>query len=178
MRDQEIQLSNYCRWDDSRNFAELLKKHSDLDVTIKNGLCFIYAIKHKNSEILKSLLDYYEKTNLKDNYDSMEYKTAKHALRQILEEAIEQYPITSEIEDILKPYVTTDEYSTEDIESLKDDAEASYQFDDPDITDLDNGSNPISLLTLANLRDWNNYNSDHQAQQKLIGTTDTAEHEL
>ena len=107
-------LSDYCRWNDNRSLLKLLKKHSDLDLTIEEGICFSFAIKHKNEDMLNTLLEYYEKTNLQCDHDSMEYKIAHYKLRQILQEAINSFDVSSEIQKSLNSYIITNEDSDDE----------------------------------------------------------------
>jgi len=107
-------LSDYCRWNDNRSLLKLLKKHSDLDITIEEGICFSFAIKHKNVDMLNTLLDYYEKTKLQGDHDSMEYKIAHYKLRQILQEAINSFDVSSKIQESLNSYIITTEDSDDE----------------------------------------------------------------
>jgi hypothetical protein len=93
---------------------KLLKKHSDLDITIEEGVCFSFAIKHKNVDMLNTLLDYYEKTKLQGDHDSMEYKIADYKLRQILQEAINSFDVCSKIQESLNSYIITTDDSDDE----------------------------------------------------------------
>lgn len=168
MRNEEMQLSNYCRWNDTNSLTKLLEKYSDLDLIIKDGLCFKLSIKHQNIQMLKSLLDYYVKTKLQGYYDSIEYKTAKYTLRQILTDAAEQYDITDEIQEVLTPYITSRDSDTL---SLPDDdiLEAGLWENNDDEMD----STTIYSLTTSNLREWTN----QKPATELIGNTTDIPHD-
>jgi hypothetical protein len=110
-------LCDYCRWNDNRGVASLLAKHRDLDLTVDEGIYFRLAIKHNNPAMLKTLLKYYENEKLtksdkeknEEYKQSDEYKAAKYQLKKIFEEAEERFNISPEMQEIIAPYVATDE---------------------------------------------------------------------
>lgn len=105
-----IKLSNYISWEDTKEVKKLLEKESDIDLTYKEGLFFKLAIKHNNKELFNTLLEHFEKIQLKEkDIDSIEYKLLKYELRKILEEAIDSFEISEEMEKMLAPYLPQEE---------------------------------------------------------------------
>lgn len=105
-----IKLSNYISWEDTKEVKRLLERESDIDLTYKEGLFFKLAIKHDNKELLNTLLEHFEKIQLKEkDVDSIEYKLLKYELRKILEEAVDSFEISEEMEKVLAPYLPQEE---------------------------------------------------------------------
>lgn len=105
-----IKLSNYISWDDAKEVKRLLEKEDDIDLTYNEGLFFKLAIKHDNNEILNVLIEYFDKTQLKEKeLDSMDYKLLKYELRKILENAVDSFEISEEMERVLAPYLPQEE---------------------------------------------------------------------
>ena len=118
---------------------ELLNKTPNIDVAMKEGKCFHFAIGNKNVKMLNVFLEHYINIQipriLSEHYsedllqnkefirETTEYKMAKHVLKNILEEAEAMYDFTSEIEEIITPYISIDE-SSEDEQDL-----SSFELD-------------------------------------------------
>jgi hypothetical protein len=145
----DIILTSYCCSDENIKAKNLLQKYSDIDLTEDGGIYFRIAIKHKNPEMLNILLDYYEKTKMSENRDSIEYQTAKDKLQQILKDAVKSFDTSDEIQEILNRYIPQDndtisEQDSQDLENDFSDLESSAtdQSND-DLTD------DINYLTLT-----------------------------
>lgn len=104
-------LSNYCSWDQTENLDRILSQNVGIDLTYNNGIYFRLSIKHNNTKTLNSLLQYYEQTNLKGDFESIEYKVAKHKLQQILQDAINTFTPSKEIQEVLEKYLPKEEDS-------------------------------------------------------------------
>jgi len=104
-------LSNYCSWDQTENLDRILSQNVGIDLTYNNGIYFRLSIKHNNTKILNSLLQYYERTNLKGYFESIEYKVAKHKLQQILQDAVNTFTPSKEIQELLEKYLPKEEDS-------------------------------------------------------------------
>ena len=103
-------LYNYVRWDDNKNVIKMLNNYAEIDLTYEGGIYFKIAIKHNNKEVLSALLEHFEKIQLKEKeLDSMDYKLLKYELRKILEESIDSFEISEEIEKVLAPYLPQEE---------------------------------------------------------------------
>lgn len=121
-------LTFYCQNNNTRGLVNLLKQHSDLDLTTEEGICFFFAIKHNNIEMLNNLLDYYKDIKLQGDCNSMEYKVANYTIKKILQESVDSLnQVSPEILEILAPYITTAEDSDDEL-YLSD-------FDDYDATE-------------------------------------------
>jgi hypothetical protein len=120
----EMELINYCRWNDDKGLIKVLEKYHDLDLTITDGLCFQLAIKHKNVNMVNILLNYYQTAGLQGDRESMEYKEASYRLQKILEEAIDSFEVSPEIQESLNPYIATaDSGDEQDLSGFEDDIE-------------------------------------------------------
>ena len=106
---KEKLLSDYCRWDDSNSVIKLLKQNFIIDLTYNDGIYFRLSIKHNNIKMLNSLLQYYEQNNLKDDSNSLEYKVAKYKLQQILQDAVNTFTPSKEMEVVLEKYLPKEE---------------------------------------------------------------------
>lgn len=114
-------LSNYCSWDQTENLDRILSQNVGIDLTYNNGIYFRLSIKHNNTKTLNSLLQYYEQTNLKGDFESIEYKVAKHKLQQILQDAINTFTPSKEIQEILEKYLPKEDVDSEqDLNDLED----------------------------------------------------------
>ena len=102
-------LSNYCRWNDNKSVVELLDQSLDIDLTYNDNIYFRLAFKNNNVEMLNSLLDYYEKTQLQGDSNSLEYKVAKHKLQTVLQDAINSVDVSKEMQAILEKYLPKEE---------------------------------------------------------------------
>ena len=115
-----IKLSNYCGWDQSGNVDRILNQYTDIDLTYDNNIYFKLAIKHNNTKILGILLEYYEKTQLKGDSNSLEYKVAKHKLQTVLQDAINSVDISEEMQVVLDKYLPKEEDSDQELDDLED----------------------------------------------------------
>jgi len=139
-------LSDYCRWDKYKKAIKLLKEHDDLDLTMENGICFRFAIKHNNIEILNALLDYYTKNKLQaGDHDSMAYKVASYELRSILQNAVNAFEVSTEMQKMLDPYIaTTDDEHEQDLSEFDDNDAITALDTDHSSTNNSSGSDEDS----------------------------------
>lgn len=128
---KEKLLSDYCRWDDTNSVIKLLKQNFIIDLTYNDGIYFRLSIKHNNIKMLNSLLQYYEQTSLKGDSNNLEYKVAKYKLQQILQDAVNTFTISKEIQEVLEKYLPKEE----DVNSEQDlsDLENLLGFDTKEI---------------------------------------------
>jgi hypothetical protein len=107
---KSIQLSNYCRWDEDKGVNKVLNEDRGIDVTAENGIYFRLAIKHNNIKILKTLLEYYENTQLQNEANNQPtIFLAKQKLQTILQDAVKSFDISREIQEVLVKYLPTEE---------------------------------------------------------------------
>ena len=106
---KNILLSDYVSWDDTKKVSDMLNQYKDIDLTYDDGLYFKLSIKHDNSKMLNVLLQYYEQTKLKGNFDSIEYKVAKCKLQQILQDAENTFRLSKESQVVLEKYLLKEE---------------------------------------------------------------------
>jgi len=113
-------LSNYCRWNDNKSVMEVLNQNLDIDLTYNDNVYFRLAFKNNNVEMLNSLLDYYEKTQLQGDSNTLEYKVTKHKLQQVLQNAINSVDISKEMQIVLDKYLPKEEDSDQELDDLED----------------------------------------------------------
>ena len=73
----------------------LLEQNPDIDVCYKTGSYFHFALRDYNTELLQALLEYAEQPQ----------HVSKSKLRDVLQEAYDSFPISPEIEVLLRPYL-------------------------------------------------------------------------
>lgn len=152
-----IKLSNYCSWDQSENVDRILNQSTDIDLTYNDNIYFKLTIKHNNTKILGILLNYYEKTQLQGDSNSLEYKIAKHKLQTVLQEAVNSVDISEEMQIVLDKYLPKEEDSDLELDDLED-IQISYfsnNFENIELTE-DN------LKKLENNHDLELVGKDHQ----------------
>ena len=120
---KNIQLSNYCRWDDSISVKNFLNKYADIDILYENGIYFRFAVKNDNVNILNNLFQYFEKTKLQEHpQDIYSVPLARCQLQEILREAVETYEFSEEMQTALNRYLPKEGEETEqgltDIENV------------------------------------------------------------
>lgn len=91
-----------------------------IDVTYDNGVFFDFTISKNNLDMLNSLLEYYEKTQLQGDSNSFEYKVAKHKLQQILQNAANTFNLSKEVQAVLDKYLPKEEDSDQELDDLED----------------------------------------------------------
>ena len=114
-----FKLSNYCRWNQSENAIRIMNEDQNIDIKHKDGEVFLFAIENNNPTILNSLIKYYEKNQLKGDFESIEYKVAKHKLQQ---DAVNTFTPSKEIQEVLEKYLPKEDIDSEqdlsDLENL------------------------------------------------------------
>ncbi len=89
----------------------LLNRKNDLDLTYDNGTFFNMSIENNSYDIVKVLLEYFERNQLNAyKQGSYEYSLLKGKMRNILEQAIEYNDISLEMKNILSPYLDFNDY--------------------------------------------------------------------
>ena len=61
--------------------------------------------------MLNTLIKYYERNQLQGDSNSLEYKVAKHKLQQILQDAVNTFTPSKEIQELLEKYLPKEEDS-------------------------------------------------------------------
>lgn len=124
---KNIQLSNYCRWNDNKSIIQFFNKNDEVNMMYNEGIFFKFAFKHENSNMLHTLLDfYYDQYDLDqpiENYN-FEQKEKKYNLLQVLQDCTETYDLSEEIEKTLQEYsinLTDDNSSVGDLEEFETD---------------------------------------------------------
>ena len=141
-------LFDYCRQNcDNIVIERCLKKHDNLDLLYKKGIFFKFAIGNDNINMLNALLQYYKDQNFKDDFEDYEHKITKYKLKLVLQDAVDTYHVSDEIQKILDRYLKCDE-DTDTDQALSD-------FDDIDDpippTKYEKNDGSSSTLTRANL---------------------------
>ena len=104
MKANEHALFQYCSWDLTDRAVEAICTDQNLDLTYEDGIYFKLAIKNKNNEILKALLEKYYYTKLQDTYCT-DYKISLNKLQDILVEASEICDIPLETQSLINEYI-------------------------------------------------------------------------
>lgn len=103
---KHIKLSNYISWDDNDKVMNMLGQYQDIDLTYDGGIFFKLGVKHNNIKIIAALFEYFNKTQLQDKIiDTIEYKLAKHKISTILQDAVNSFDISEEMQKVLTPYL-------------------------------------------------------------------------
>lgn len=115
-------LYDYCRMNKPELLAKILESSTEvMSITFEDGILFNIAISNKLYNVLNILLDYYKTTQLQSDTETIEYKLAQHKLTNILQEAINSYDISPTIQNLLKPYVNTnDDDSEQDLSGFEE----------------------------------------------------------
>jgi len=162
MKFREFRLIDHCAYKSETGSAiKLLQENTDLDLTVEDGLSFIFAIKKDNAELLQVLIEYYKKNHLKeDDRDSMQYKLSLYILKNILERAEASYVWSDAIQKVLSPYVEYEKSDSSDVDDIEydEDERSSYTLDL-------NRKSSIESLTSYELSD-----SSESSSSNLIGS--------
>jgi len=104
-------LYDYCRWNDNESVKDILEQSSEaIDILDDKGLFFRLAISANNIKMLNVLLDYYVKTQYHSNSENQyAIPFAKHKLQMILQEAVNKFDVSKEMQEILNPYLPKEE---------------------------------------------------------------------
>ncbi len=117
-------LYTLCSLNDFNGVQEILRESNDIDITYRNGAFFSFAIIKDNVKMLKLLIDYANKC-----------QTDKTKLTPILNDIFKDSNLSSEMKEILYPYIDDDNISQCSIGCL---------------SDLDSGSTiPLELIILT-----------------------------
>jgi len=145
------------------NIKKTLELFSEIDVLYEEGIFFNFAISKGNVDVCKALLNYFE--NKQFPVKSENYKEAKEKLIEILENITNEMELSSEMKEILLPYVDfegsehNDSFSDDD---LKDQTEFTTFKKSHSANDLNNSTFDNSkeiLLTEENLKRLSNDSS-------------------
>jgi len=142
-----------------------------IDVTYNEGEFFILAIKNNSTNIVKSLLDYFKKSQL-TSYDtsrvenmSREDQLLTSKVRNVLDIAIQDVDLSQEMKEILSPYI---DFEGSEHDTLNDSFSDEYITSSP--TNLNktnsNTSNP-NILNEGILRRFN-AETDKISQKQII----------
>ena len=142
---KNIQLSNYCRWNNCASVTKFLDENGDIDMSYENGIYFKFAFKHNNNDMLDILLPYYyNQHNLDKPIEdySLEQKKSKQALLQVLEECVETYDLSKEMTEVLKKHSIDLSNDDSDVDELEESFENSII-----ISEKEHGSQSTTHLT-------------------------------
>ncbi|CAG9335581.1 unnamed protein product [Blepharisma stoltei] len=121
-----MELLSACMENDIVDAADAMNADPNIDISFQNGAIFWFIIKHNNPDLLRMLLEYYEKNNMQGDSNSLKYKEAKYKLQQWLGEQVDDSRPSKEILKVLKKYMPQEDSSTDqDASSL----ENSVDFD-------------------------------------------------
>lgn len=151
-----VLLYDYCCWKNLNKIKQLFNMYPDyIDLTEDDGKAFGLAVSFKSTDLLNSLLDFYKETKLQGDVESKEYKVAYHTLQYMLENALNQYTSSPEIEEIIAQYICepkdseSDDVSTAHEDFIFDHDEHRYSGSS------EQDSDTTFDLTTDNLKQWN-----------------------
>jgi len=148
-------VSSYCASGKSNKVKNTLDDNVDTEITFESYQEFLgIAMAHGRVEMLKILLDHYEKTKLQDDLESISYKYARSKLLTILQEEYDSCFVNEETQKILDGF-GINENNDEDTDREEDfeDLE-SYSTITSEASNSDNsGSSGELPLTCDNLRE-------------------------
>lgn len=115
MKNERIhsEISDCCSLNKFEKAIKMLVSYvNDIDLTYKDGTYFRQAIKYNNVKMLNTLLEYYEKKQLKaDPENQYAIPLAKQKLQIILQDAVKSFDVSSEMQEVLNQYLPTEEDS-------------------------------------------------------------------
>jgi hypothetical protein len=114
-------LYDLCRWNKTEKVKYFLEKSPvAIDILDDQGLFFRLAISSNNVAMLDTLLEYYKKTQLQSDSNTLEYKVAKYNIQQILQDAIDTFNVSEEIQKIVDMYIPKETDNEQDLDELED----------------------------------------------------------
>jgi len=144
-------LSDYLSLNQFERAKKVLEDYpNEIDVTYSDGIFFLFVIEENNLSMLNTLINYYERNQLQGDSNSLEYKVAKHKLQQILQDAVNTFTPSKEIQEVLEKYLPKEEdvnseQDLSDIENLLGfGTEETHQFEEH-TTDISGDLNEIHL---------------------------------
>lgn len=115
-------LSDYLSLNQFERAKKVLEDYpNDIDVTYSDGIFFLFVIEENNLSMLNTLIKYYERNQLQGDSNSLEYKVAKHKLQHILQDAVNTFTPSKEIQEVLEKYLPKEEdvNSEQDLSDLE-----------------------------------------------------------
>ena len=115
-------LSDYLSLNQFERAKKVLEDYpNEIDVTYSDGIFFLFVIEENNLSMLNTLIKYYERNQLQGDSNSLEYKVAKHKLQQILQDAVNTFTPSKEIQEVLEKYLPKEEdvNSEQDLSDLE-----------------------------------------------------------
>jgi hypothetical protein len=115
-------LSDYLSLNQFERAKKVLEDYpNEIDVTYSDGIFFLFVIEENNLSMLNTLINYYERNQLQGDSNSLEYKVAKHKLQQILQDAVNTFTPSKEIQEVLEKYLPKEEdvNSEQDLSDLE-----------------------------------------------------------
>lgn len=133
-------LSRYICRNDNKEVLALLENDTSLDVMHDEGTFFNMSIESGYTEIVQTLLDYFNKSQLaKYQNGSTEYLLLKTKIRDILEIAIEDVNLSEEMKKVLSSYIDFEGSEHGTIDDFLDD----YQGKDDVCLNLQFSTSPM-----------------------------------
>lgn len=162
-----IELSNSISWKNKFFVQDVLLHNKDLDLLYRNGKFFNMAIENNCTDISEALLEYFKKNQL-GKYDSKseEYDNLKSRLVEVIEIAIDEVNLSSEMKKVLSPYINFEGSDTDTINDFLD----NYQ-ENPDIylsTEKATIKKSHSMNDLRDHYDKKSNTTHDNSQEKLL----------
>ena len=114
----ESSLYRFCTRCGAKSGIAFLKAHipDKINVLWDHGECFAAALRSRQSDLFKAMLDYYKETQLDRNQDRMSYAKALEDLRNMMhylhQNCIDSTELVSlEIRDFMREYISFDIYT-------------------------------------------------------------------
>ncbi len=124
-----IELGNRISWQDNKLVTKLLLLNKNLDILHDNGSYFIRAVESNSADIVKSLLDYFEKNQLSAYKEGChEYHILKNKMHDILEMAIEDVELSLEMKQVLSSYLDFEGDLDSRLQEFNEEENSDYQL--------------------------------------------------
>lgn len=175
-----IKLGNRISAQNEDLVKDILSSNNNLDVLHGKGTFFIRSIENNNIKIVEALLEYFEKNQL-SKYDSrsIEYYNLKTQLIEIIDIAIDEVNLSSEMKEILSPYIDfegsehdtlNDSFSDIDqttfIKNFNKDAVSKNLLNEEILRKFDIETKPNNQIkTMENLLDFGDSGTHYQVEE-------------
>jgi hypothetical protein len=94
------------------------RNHDSVDVMYGDGRYFLFSVRYKNLEMLEALLDLFKETKIEKDDLSLKSRGARHELREILQDAKDQFGSTKQIDKLTSEYSSSSEEDDDNEQDL------------------------------------------------------------
>lgn len=167
-----MNLSRYICLGWPKQVQNILDRDYSLDLMAYDGQFFNIAVEQKNCDVVKVLLDYFERRQLtKFPAGSNEFLWLKKQMSDVIQVAIEDVELSKDMEELLNLYLPKEETTDYDIEDLMDDYAECETYSQPHTSyeEHDINNNGYSKLTAENIAILGKYLQGTDAFSNVVG---------